>query len=216
MPWTCSSPGSTGRSKGMTETGSRICSIRPGVRDWSKPSPVTSTSCQAVLTSSPGGRPSREEFARRYEQAATHPLFSRALTAVVLLYTAAAVVGSMLFVGATLATNHGPSAAALGQLVSTLLGAALVVRGVLALPTSHIEAYRWFLRGILVWLLITQVFIFYDSQPIALAGLAFDVVAYAMLRYAISHEIDPSTTRDRDSTQTRDRPDRTANRPSRP
>ena len=154
--------------------------------------------------------------ARRYEQAATHPLFSRALTAVVLLYTAAAVVGSMLFVGATLATNHGPSAAALGQLVSTLLGAALVVRGVLALPTSHIEAYRWFLRGILVWLLITQVFIFYDSQPIALAGLAFDVVAYAMLRYAISHEIDPSTTRDRDSTQTRDRPDRTANRPSRP
>ena len=113
-----------------------------------------------------------------------------------------------------MATNHGPSAAALGQLLSTLLGAALVVRGVLALPTSHIEAYRWFLRGILVWLLITQVFIFYDSQPIGLAGLAFDVVAYAMLRYAISHEIDPSTPRDRDPTQTRDRPDRTAARPT--
>jgi hypothetical protein len=133
-------------------------------------------------------------FARRYEQVATHPLFSRALTAVVLLYTGAAVVGSVLFVAATLATNHGPSAAALGQLLSTLLGAALVVRGVLALPTSHIEAYRWFLRGILVWLLITQVFIFYDSQQIALTGLAFDVVAYAMLRYAISHEIVPSGT----------------------
>ena len=31
-----------------------------GVRDWSMPSPATSTSCQAVLTSSPGGRRSRE------------------------------------------------------------------------------------------------------------------------------------------------------------
>ena len=79
-------------------------------------------------------------FARRYAQVAVHPLFSRALTAVVLLYTAAAVVGSLLFVVATVATDHGPSAAALGQLVSTLLGAALVVRGVLALPTSHIDS----------------------------------------------------------------------------
>jgi hypothetical protein len=58
--------------------------------------------------------------------------------------------------------------------------------------------------------LITQVFIFYDSQPIGLTGLAFDVVAYAMLRYAISHEIVPSTARDRGSIQTSDRPDRTA------
>jgi hypothetical protein len=146
-------------------------------------------------------------FARHYEQVAVHPLFSRALTAVVLLYTAAAVVGSMLLVAASVATDRGPSAAALGQLLSTLLGAALVVRGILALPTSHIAAYRWFLRGVLVWLLITQVFIFYDSQPIGLAGLALDVIAYAMLRYAISHETVRSSPRDQDSSSTRDRAD---------
>ncbi len=149
-------------------------------------------------------------FARRYEQVAVHPLFSRALTAVVLLYTAAAVVGSVLLVAASVATDRGPSAAALGQLLSTLLGAALVVRGVLDLPTSHIAAYRWFLRGVLVWLLITQVFIFYDSQPIGLAGLALDVIAYAMLRYAISHETVRSTPRGRDSSTTLDRAGRTA------
>ena len=132
------------------------------------------------------------------------------MTAVVLLYTAAAVVGSLLFVVATVATDHGPSAAALGQLVSTLLGAALVVRGVLALPTSHIAAYRWFLRGVLVWLLITQVFIFYDSQPIGLAGLAFDLVAYAMLRYAISHETARSTPRGGDPVRAGDPHERAA------
>jgi len=128
-------------------------------------------------------------LARVYGRIARHPSFSRALTAVVLLYAAAAVVGSVLLVVTVPGGGDGgPSAAAIGQLLSTLLGAGLVVRGVLELPVSHIAAYRWFLRGILVWLLITQVFVFYASQPIGLAGLLFDVAAYAMLRYAIAHE----------------------------
>ena len=58
----------------------------------------------------------------------------------------------------------------------------------LALPDSRVEAYRWFLRGILVWLLITQVFIFYSSQLAGLGGLAVDLGAYVTLRYAIAHE----------------------------
>ena len=58
----------------------------------------------------------------------------------------------------------------------------------LALPSSRVEAYRWFLRGILVWLLITQVFIFYSSQFAGLGGLAVDLAAYVMLRYAMGHE----------------------------
>jgi hypothetical protein len=128
-------------------------------------------------------------FARAYVRIARHPSFSRALTTFVLVYAAAAVAGSLwLALGAPREPDGGFSVVVIGQVLSTLLGAILVVRGVFALPTSRVEAYRWFVRGILVWLLITQVFVFYTSQPIGLAGLLFDVVAYATLRYAIAHE----------------------------
>ena len=83
--------------------------------------------------------------------------------------------------------------AALGQVVSTLAGAALIARGVIALPRSHIEAYRWFVRGVLVWILITQVFVFYDSQLAGLTGLAFDLAVYGILRFAIRREAAPIT-----------------------
>jgi hypothetical protein len=75
------------------------------------------------------------------------------------------------------------------QLGSTVLGAALVGRGVISLPTSRIDAYRWFMRGILVWILISQVFVFYSSQLAGLAGLAVDLVAYGSLRFAIVREL---------------------------
>ncbi|HEY4190188.1 MAG TPA: hypothetical protein VGM28_07190 [Candidatus Limnocylindrales bacterium] len=131
--------------------------------------------------------------AQRYAELATDPRFDRAVTVVVVLYTVAAVVGSFVVI----ATARGADAtqpltvAGLGQVVSTLVGALLIARGAIALPDSHIEAYRWFLRGVLVWILITQVFVFYDSQLAGLGGLAFDLAVYGMLRYAIRREAAP-------------------------
>ena len=128
-------------------------------------------------------------LARAYVRIARHPSFSRALTGVVLLYAAVAVVGSVLLaLAAPRAADGGLTTVVIGQLLSTFVGAALVGRGIIDLPVSRVAAYRWFLRGILVWLLITQVFVFYTSQPIGLAGLLLDVAAYATLRYAITHE----------------------------
>jgi hypothetical protein len=127
-------------------------------------------------------------FAERYHQVARDPRFSRLLSAAVIVYAAAAVASSMLVLVTARRAGASLSAAELGQIVSTLVGAALIGRGVLALPGSRVEAYRWFLRGILVWLLITQVFIFYSSQFAGLGGLAIDLGAYVMLRYAIGHE----------------------------
>ena len=128
-------------------------------------------------------------LARAYARMAAHPSFSMALTIFVIAYTVAAVLGSFLLVVlAPRGADGGPSVAVVGQLVSTLIGTVLVVRGIVALPVSRVAAYRWFVRGILVWLLITQVFVFYISQPIGLAGLLFDTAAYAALRYAIAHE----------------------------
>lgn len=131
--------------------------------------------------------------ARHYAQLAADPRFERVVTAAVIVYTAAAVIGSMLVVTTAQRPDLSQplTVAALGQVISTLAGAALVARGVLALPSSRAEAYRWFVRGVLVWLLITQVFIFYESQLAGLSGLALDLGAYAALLYALRRETAP-------------------------
>lgn len=127
-------------------------------------------------------------FAGQYRRIAGDPRFSRILTVSVIVYAVAAVTASLLVVFAARRADSTLTVAELGQIVSTLAGAALIGRGVLALRTSRAEAYRWFLRGILVWLLITQVFVFYGSQLAGLGGLAVDLGAYVMLRYALGHE----------------------------
>ncbi|HEV8403328.1 MAG TPA: hypothetical protein VGQ31_09860 [Candidatus Limnocylindrales bacterium] len=131
--------------------------------------------------------------AQRYAELAADPRFERAVTLVVIVYTIAAVVSSLLVIATARGTDATQplTVAGLGQIVSTLIGAALVGLGVSVLPRSHIEAYRWFVRGVLVWILITQVFVFYDSQLAGLGGLAFDLAAYGILRYAIRRESAP-------------------------
>jgi hypothetical protein len=131
--------------------------------------------------------------ARQYRRLAGDPRFERVVTIAFIAYAAAAVVGSILvIVTAERRDASEPlTVAAYGQVISTLVGAVLVVRGVLALPSSRAAAFRWFVRGVLVWLLISQIFIFYESQLAGLAGLAFDLAAYGMLRYALRRETAP-------------------------
>ena len=129
-------------------------------------------------------------LAALYERIASDPRFERAMTVGVIVYAALAVTGSLLVVTTVGRPDASQpvSVSAIGQVASTLTGAALVARGVLALPGSRSEAFRWFLRGVLVWLLITQVFVFYDSQLAGLTGLAIDLVAYTTLRYGLRRE----------------------------
>ncbi len=132
--------------------------------------------------------------ARWYARLAGDPRFDRVLTAAVIVYAAAAVTSSLLVVAAAQGpdSTQAVTAATLCQVLSTLAGAALIGRGVLALPTSRTAAYRWFVRGVLVWLLITQVFIFYGAQLAGLGGLALDLAAYGALRYALRRETAPA------------------------
>ena len=57
-----------------------------------------------------------------------------------------------------------------------LIGIGLAVR-----RRSRIASYRWFKAGILVSLLITQVFVFYYDQLSALVGVIVDLLLYAAL-----------------------------------
>lgn len=133
----------------------------------------------------------REWFAATYETVMASPWADRALTIGVVAYAVLAVIGVGLV--ALAARSGGASDASTGavviQLGSTIAGGVLVARGVISLPTSRAAAYRWFIRGTLVWILITQVFVFYSSQLAGLGGLVIDLAAYGSLRFAIIREM---------------------------
>jgi len=91
--------------------------------------------------------------------------FERALVVAVLAYAGAALVG-----------------------VSAVVFGILPGGRALSLPTSRIAAYGWFMRGLLVWILVSQIFVFYASQLAGLGGLAVDLVAYISIRLALRYE----------------------------
>ena len=78
------------------------------------------------------------------------------------------------------------------QLLATCISGAFIILGLFLVHRSRVRAYRWFLRAVLVSLLITQVFVFYDAQFTALGGLAIDLLFYLALRYMIRREEDLS------------------------
>ena len=136
-------------------------------------------------------------FADGYEELMANPWAERALSVGVVAYAAVAVLGVTLVATAT-PTGGVPetsTVATIGQVASTIAGAALVGRGVLSLGQSRATAYHWFMRGLLVWILVTQVFVFYSSQLAGLGGLILDLVAYGSLRFALTREIVARRTR---------------------
>jgi hypothetical protein len=137
-----------------------------------------------------------------YADLLERPWFDRALTIAIVLYTAASVVGvgAVLLATGALALGSGAggplSVVATAEGVSTVAGAALVMIGVTRLRRSRLAAYRWFIRGLLVWILVTQVFVFYASQLAGVGGLAVDLAAYGSIRFAIRRETVAARPRD--------------------
>jgi hypothetical protein len=132
----------------------------------------------------------RHRVAAGYAAIMARPWAEPAITLGVILYALSAVVGVVFVATSTPAgaTGDPTSFATLAQLVSTIAGAALVGVGVVRLPSSRIVAFHWFMRGLLVWILLTQMFVFYSSQLAGLGGLAVDLIAYGSLRYALIRE----------------------------
>jgi uncharacterized membrane protein len=126
-----------------------------------------------------------------YEELMANPWAERALSVGVIAYAVVTVVGVTLVASAASASGPAETStvATIGQVASTIAGAALVGRGVLSLGRSRAAAYHWFMRGLLVWILVTQVFVFYSSQLAGLGGLFADLVAYGSLRFAVTREI---------------------------
>jgi hypothetical protein len=74
------------------------------------------------------------------------------------------------------------------QLGSSLLSAAFVGAGIVALRRSRQAALRLFQRSILLSVFVTQVFMFYRSQWEALLVLGFNLLVLVALGYMRSHE----------------------------
>ncbi len=123
----------------------------------------------------------------RYAALAANVWFDRVVVLAVGVYA----VGSVIAVGLLIVSQgaHWADAATVVQGLSTLAGSLLILRGIPALVVSRLAAYHWFRRGILVWILIAQVFVFYTSQLAGTAGLVVDLVAYGLVRFVLSREI---------------------------
>ncbi|MFW6056080.1 MAG: hypothetical protein ACOC9B_02055 [Chloroflexota bacterium] len=74
------------------------------------------------------------------------------------------------------------------QLVAPIISSILVMFGALLIWRSRLQAYRMFHLALLVSILITQVFAFYEEQLVAAAGLFLQLPVLVALRFMIKRE----------------------------
>jgi hypothetical protein len=74
------------------------------------------------------------------------------------------------------------------SVISALAAGVFIAIGTVELPRSRLQAYRWFDRGLLVDILVTQVFEFAQQQLSGLTGLVITIGIWFMVRSAIRVE----------------------------
>ena len=73
-------------------------------------------------------------------------------------------------------------------IISSGVSGALIVVGVVRLRHHRLEAYRWFERGMLVQIFVTQVFEFANEQLAGVFGLVLNILIWVALRSMIRAE----------------------------
>ena len=150
----------------------------------------------------------RSATIRLYRRLAALPAFSRAVVAffaVQLAFKVAHALYLMLRAG-----GHLPTVATLGlredvahaltltewaELTSSLLSGLLILAGLLVLWRDRLRALRTFQGSVLVSIFLTQVFMFYQHQWLALVVLAFHLAVLAALNFMIEHETERTEPR---------------------
>jgi hypothetical protein len=123
---------------------------------------------------------------RTYDRLLEWPWFHRAIW---IIFVVQAVVGLIAAIAVGWATVHtGVPPLQLSTLTASSISLGLVLIGVIRLPTSRLDAYRWFERGVLVSVLITQVLIFWQDQLTGLGGLVWDLALLSALRFLEKQE----------------------------
>jgi len=133
------------------------------------------------------------EFSHRlYVRVVSNRWFTVGLIGLFLVQSGAQVLGAA---GTTLdLIRHEYGIGTVGLVGTAQIGAAAVAGifafvGAARVRWSRLSAYEWFQRSVLIEIFVTQVFVFYNSQLAALGGLAWDVVVWGTIRFAIAHEL---------------------------
>ena len=123
---------------------------------------------------------------RTYDRLLAWRWFKRAIW---VIFVGQAVLGVIATVAIGWSTFRGaPEESLPATLATSTLSLGLVLIGVMRLPRSRLDAYRWFERSILVSVFFTQVIIFWQDQLTALSGLFWDLLLLAILRFLIRQE----------------------------
>ena len=74
--------------------------------------------------------------------------------------------------------------------LSSIVAGLLMLVGLVRIRHSRVAAYRWFERGILVQIFVTQVFEFAQQQLAGVLGLAFNLLLWVAIRSMIRAEVE--------------------------
>jgi hypothetical protein len=148
---------------------------------------------RAIIASAPRAAEHRSRFSgvvisawKTYDRLLAWPWFHRAIW---LVFVGQAVIGLIATSAIGWATFSGAAAERLpATLVTSSISLGLVLIGVVRLPRSRLDAYRWFERSVLVSVFFTQVIMFWQDQLTALGGLFWDVILLVVLRFLIRQE----------------------------
>jgi hypothetical protein len=127
---------------------------------------------------------------KEWERLSALPRFST-LVAVILVVVAATKLVALVSI-----VLDGPGVRGFSEwasLVSSSVSGALIVFGAARLAHSRLVAYTWFDRGLLVDILITQVFVFDQRQIVGVVGLAVTIGLWLAVRAAIRAERERAT-----------------------
>jgi len=171
--------------------------------DQSDPMVAKAREMFRAATVAPSRSPSRfTRFAVRVHDwitgLTTRPRFERGVIWILMIWgflSLLSVLALDINVGGGLQDGNGPDVdqGVMGWLesLSALVSVGLVIYGAFAMARgNHRKAYVYFIRALLVSILVTRVFVFIESQFAAVFGLALDLILFAAVSELASQEDD--------------------------
>jgi len=121
----------------------------------------------------------------RYRAFTEKAVFAKLISTVLVIMA----IGKVLFVF-EIADDHSVIQGVVewASVVSSVLAGVFIVTGAVVLHRSRLRAYVWFDRGLLVEILLTQVFVFAQRQLAGVVGLAVNIGLWAMVHSAMRAE----------------------------
>lgn len=121
----------------------------------------------------------------RYHVLTERPGFAKFVSVLLVMLA----VGSVLWV-VSLAFDHAEvrGFSEWASVISSMVAGLLVVIGAVRLHHSRVEGYTWFERGLLVDILVTQVFVFAQEQLAGIGTLVITIGLWLLVRSALRAE----------------------------